>query len=166
MLTLAQWVSLPENRSAWAAVERVADCVASRSGGINAGSPLILLPSSPDLQPALPARPRRRRQDAPRRRSCRPRRRRRPGLSAVVLTAGDFDRDPAELAPTSPPPARPTSSPSRTCIGLSAGAVEAGRSTAGPWTRRDRSSWSSPRPWGRPCWNGCPPASPAAWRAG
>ena len=33
MPTFAAWVSLPENRSALAAVERVADCVCGRSGG-------------------------------------------------------------------------------------------------------------------------------------
>ena len=91
MLTLAQWVSLSENRSAFAAVERVADCVASRSGGINpparqSVNPLFLHGPAgvgkTHLVAGLAARVVERR----------------PGLSAVVLTAGDFDRDPAEAA--------------------------------------------------------------------
>jgi chromosomal replication initiation ATPase DnaA len=93
MQTLAQWVSLPENRSALAAVERVADCLCSRPEGGKPPARLAFKPlflHGPDgvgksqlvagLVAGLVARLAER---APR-------------LSAVVLTAGDFDRNPAE----------------------------------------------------------------------
>ena len=91
MQTLAQWVSLPENRSALAAVERVADCVCGRSRGITPPArldvnPLFLHGSAgvgkTHLVAGLAARIAERE----------------PGLSAVILTAGDFDRDPQESA--------------------------------------------------------------------
>ena len=89
MQTLTSWVSLPENRSALAAVERVADCVCGRSGGMNPPARLTVNPlflhgpagaGKTHLVAGLVARIAERQ----------------PGLSAVVLTAGDFDRDPAE----------------------------------------------------------------------
>jgi chromosomal replication initiator protein len=90
MQTLAQWVSLPENRSAWAAVERVADCVVGRQlrsltlPARLAFNPLFLHGPAgvgkTHLVTGLAARVVER---------C-------PGLSAVTLTAGDFDRDHAE----------------------------------------------------------------------
>ncbi len=89
MQTLTSWVSLPENRSALAAVERVADCVCGRSGGMNPPARLTVNPlflhgpagvGKTHLVAGLAARIAERQ----------------PGLSVVVLTAGDFDRDPAE----------------------------------------------------------------------
>src|SRR5436309_15612413 len=89
MQTLAQWVSLPENRSALAAVERVAECLCSRSGGASSPTRLAFNPlflhgpaglGKTHLVAGLVARAAERA----------------PGLSAVVLTSGDFDRDPAE----------------------------------------------------------------------
>lgn len=85
MQTLAQWVSSPENRSALAAVERVADCLCSRQPR-RAVNPLFLHGPSgvgkTHLVAGLAARVAERG----------------PGLSAVILTAGDFDRDPEESA--------------------------------------------------------------------
>ncbi len=89
MLTLASWVSLPENRSALAAVERVADGVCGCSEGINPPARLSVNPlflhgpagvGKTHLVAGLIARIAERV----------------PGLSAVLLTAGDFDRDPQE----------------------------------------------------------------------
>jgi chromosomal replication initiator protein len=83
MQTLVSWVSLPENRSARAAIERVAACVASRHPR-RVVNPLFLHGPAgvgkSHLVAGLAARVVER---------C-------PGLSVVILTAGDFDRDPAE----------------------------------------------------------------------
>src|SRR5665213_807841 len=92
MQTLAQWVSLPENRSAWAAVERIADCVIGRPlRSLTLPARLTFNPlflhgpagvGKTHLVAGLAARVVER---------C-------PGLSAVILTAGDFDRAHAEFA--------------------------------------------------------------------
>ena len=85
MQTLAQWVSSPENRSALAAVEGVAECVCSRASR-RAINPLFLHGPSgvgkTHLVAGLAARVAERGL----------------GLSAVLLTAGDFDRDPEEAS--------------------------------------------------------------------
>ena len=82
MQMLAEWVSLPENRSALAAVERVADCVCGRNGR-RAVNPLYLHGPSgvgkTHLVAGLAARFAERD----------------PRLSVVILTSGDFDRDAA-----------------------------------------------------------------------
>jgi chromosomal replication initiator protein len=90
MQTLAQWVSLPENRSAWAAVERVADGIGDRQlRSLTLPARLTFNPlflhgpagvGKSHLVAGLAARVVERH----------------PGLSAVILTAGDFDRDHAE----------------------------------------------------------------------
>ncbi|HVS38888.1 MAG TPA: helix-turn-helix domain-containing protein [Gemmataceae bacterium] len=101
MQTLAQWVSLPENRSALAAVERVADSVLASGGRkspegdrIRGLTPPARLEFNPlflhgpagvgktHLVAGLAARVAERQ----------------PGSSVVILTAGDFDRDPQEAA--------------------------------------------------------------------
>ena len=84
MQTWALWVALPENRSALAAVQSVADCVCGRQPR-RAVNPLFLHGPAgvgkTHLVAGLAARVAERR----------------PGLSVVILTAGDFDRDPADL---------------------------------------------------------------------
>jgi chromosomal replication initiator protein len=81
MPTLASWVSLPENRAALAAVQHVADCLCGPSARL-AFNPLFLHGPAgvgkTHLAAGLIAEAAARR----------------PGLSAVLLTAGDFDRDP------------------------------------------------------------------------
>ena len=99
MQTLAQWVCLPENRSALAAVQRVAECVGGPCGGINPPARLgTKHPARLDFNPLFlhgPAGVGKTHLVAGLATRVAERE---PALSAMILTAGDFDRDPSEAA--------------------------------------------------------------------